>query len=124
MKSIEELRIQPHLIVGSYDARMGMWSGDVEWDDFKGSVIWGYDEPDTNGNGWEHVSISNFNPRKLPSWDVMCRLKDMFFYKTESAVQLHPAEEHYFHGFQRLPNVLHLWRPKDGNWEHLNVGGM
>ena len=45
-----------------------------------------YNDPITNrswqfvfswGGGWEHLSISSIN--KTPSWDLMCKLKEMFW---------------------------------------------
>ena len=35
------------------------------------TVIWSY------GGGWEHVSIDG--KKRMPTWDEMCQLKDMFF---------------------------------------------
>ena len=35
----------------------------------------------SNGEGWEHVSISHRH--KVPSWKTMCELKDMFFAEDE-----------------------------------------
>ena len=66
------------------------------------SVIW------SNGGGWEHVSICPFKRSYTPSWDDMCRLKDMFFCEEETVVQYHPAKSEYVNN---MPNCLHLWRP-------------
>lgn len=66
------------------------------------SVIW------SNGAGWEHVSVAPYNRRIVPSWDDMCRLKDMFFREDETVVQYHPAKSEYVNN---VPNCLHLWRP-------------
>ena len=56
----------------------------------------------------------------------MCRLKDMFFYPEEMVVQLHPPKSEYVSGVEsggvKLENVLHLWRPKDGDFSILNSG--
>lgn len=60
----------------------------------------------SNGEGWEHVSISS--KHKIPSWKTMCMLKDMFFEENEVVMQLHPAKENYVNNH---PNCLHLWRP-------------
>lgn len=120
MKTIEELRQTPHLVVHDlmkqFPVEHQVYDGFVSWPDFTGSVVFGMNE-----NGcMEHVSISSKKRYQLPTWTVMCRLKDMFFRKDEMVVQIHPEESRYFHGFKELPNVLHLWRPKDGNWELLN----
>ena len=86
---------------------------------FCGSAIWGRDEA-----GWEHVSVSSYKAKRLPSWDDMCRVKDIFFEDEEEAVQVHPKASRYLHGVshkgETLENVLHLWRPKDGDWSRLN----
>ena len=66
------------------------------------SVIWSFD------GGWEHVSVSPRKMKQVPSWDYMCKLKDIFFYDEEVVVQFHPAKSQYVN---QLPNCLHLWRP-------------
>ena len=122
MKTLEELRNTPHLVIkGRMDpykipAEYEVYGGMVSWPDFTGSVCFGMNE-----NGcMEHVSISSRKRHQLPTWPVMVRLKNMFFRPDEMVVQIHPEEARYFHGLPGLPNVLHLWRPKDGNWELLN----
>ncbi len=64
------------------------------------------------GMGWEHVSVSY--PNRCPSWDEMCRVKDIFWYESECAVQYHPPKKDYvnFH-----PYCLHLWRKTGENFE-------
>lgn len=93
-----------------------VFTGRVSLNDFEGSAVFGYDE----GHLMEHVSVSHRNPHRLPSWDVMCRIKDMFFYPEEMVVQLHPPGSLYFHGFRDRDNVLHLWRPMNGDFSILN----
>ena len=117
MKTIEELKEARYLCIVFADKRMV--TGWVEFPDlkFRGNVICGFNE-----EGWEHVSIGSHNKKQLPTWEVMARLKDMFWNKDEEVVQIHPAEKNYFHGFADLKNVLHLWRPADGNWELMNKG--
>lgn len=57
------------------------------------------------GMGWEHVSVSY--PNRTPTWDEMCRVKDIFWNEEECVVQYHPPKSEYvnFH-----PYCLHLWR--------------
>ena len=114
MKTLEELKGTPHLCINRVTPLVCY--GWVKWEDFEGTVVFGFDE-----NGFEHVSVSHFNKRKLPTWDVMCRLKNMFFYPEELVVQLHPPESKYLHGVRDLGNVLHLWRPKDGDFSRMNT---
>lgn len=60
----------------------------------------------SNGAGWEHVSVSHNN--RIPSWEEMCIIKDMFFEDEEVVMQLHPKKSEYINC-----NVfcLHLWKP-------------
>ena len=120
MKTLEELKNTPHLVIngklGPFPAEDEVYGGFVSWPDFMGSVVFGMNE----GGRMEHVSISSKKKHQLPTWPVMVRLKNMFFRPEEMVVQIHPAESRYFHGLPDLPNVLHLWRPKDGNFELLN----
>lgn len=64
------------------------------------TVIWSY------CGGWEHVSIDGKN--RMPTWDEMCQLKDMFFDDTECCVQYHPAKSDYVNN---IPYCLHIWKP-------------
>ena len=57
---------------------------------------------------WEHVSVSL--PFRTPNWDVMCKIKDMFWDADDTVMQLHvPPEDH----INNHPYCLHLWRPKN-----------
>ena len=81
---------------------------------------WGADE-----DGWEHVSVSPRGSKResvkpCPTWRQMCDVKRLFWRDDEMAVQLHPAEDDYFHGPTYDTNILHLWRPCDGDWSRLN----
>lgn len=64
------------------------------------TVIWSF------GGGWEHVSICPKN--RLPEWDEMCDVKDMFWNDDECVVQYHPPKSEYVNN---MPNCLHLWKP-------------
>jgi len=61
----------------------------------------------TWGAGWEHVSISPTRKSYTPSWDDMCRLKEVFFKDDEAVIQIHPPKSEYVNN---MPNCLHLWR--------------
>ena len=64
----------------------------------------------SDGMGWEHVSVSVINEQSaLPAWDEMCYVKDLFWDKTDTVFQYHPAEKDYVDN----ANVLHLWSPTD-----------
>lgn len=60
----------------------------------------------SDGAGWEHVSVSKKN--SCPSWDVMCRVKDLFWDSDDCVIQYHPPESEYVNNHS---NCLHLWRP-------------
>ena len=74
----------------------------------------------SDGMGFEHVSISLINIshsgksypiKRCPSWDEMCRMKELFWDDPEDVVlQYHPAKSEYV---SMHPYVLHLWRPVD-----------
>ena len=70
----------------------------------KCSVIWSDCE-----DGMEHVSVSPKKQFRMPSWDDMCVLKDIFFEYEEEAYQIHPKNSQYVNDVE---NCLHLWKPK------------
>ena len=121
MRSLEELKKMPHLSITCRARRYGLdqfhvYDGFVSWHDFEGTVVFGYDE----GECMEHVSVSSRKRKQLPTWEQMQRLKDLFFYPEEMVLQIHPPESKYVHGVNGLNNVLHLWRPMDGDFSILN----
>lgn len=68
-----------------------------------------------NENGWEHVSIE-LCKRRLPTWEEMCYIKDLFWDDEEEVVQIHPKKSEYVD----ITDALHLWRPVNGDWSKLN----
>lgn len=46
------------------------------------TVVWSF------GGGWEHVSVSY--RRRTPTWNEMCKVKEMFWNDEETVVQYHP----------------------------------
>lgn len=80
-----------------FDGGMGMFSsGNLQGM----TVIWSY------GGGWEHVSIDG--KKRMPEWNEMCMLKDMFFEEDECCVQYHPPKSEYVNN---IPYCLHIWKP-------------
>jgi hypothetical protein len=73
----------------------------------------------SDGEGWEHVSVSVYRLgligerlplNRCPTWEEMCRVKDLFWESEECVIQFHPRASEY----RNLhPYVLHLWRPTD-----------
>lgn len=54
---------------------------------------------------WEHVSVST--PNRCPTWDEMCKVKDLFWNELETVVQFHPSSASYVNTH---PYCLHLWK--------------
>lgn len=68
----------------------------------------------SDGMGWEHVSVHVWDGEKealrLPMWDEMCYVKDLFWDAEDVVIQYHPRKSEYV---KTHPFVLHLWRPVD-----------
>jgi len=66
----------------------------------------------SDGEGWEHVSVSvgrkRKEPTRCPTWIEMCYIKDLFWHREDVVIQFHPAEKDYINMHEY---VLHLWRP-------------
>jgi len=58
------------------------------------------------GGGWEHVSIDG--KKRMPEWDEMCLLKEIFWKDDECVVQYHPPKSEYVNN---IKYCLHLWKP-------------
>lgn len=100
MKTPEEIMKTPNLLIAHIQEDGGF--GEIHLLKMNCSVIW------SNGGGWEHVSVAPYKRNYTPSWDDMCRVKDMFWNEEETVVQYHPAKSEYVNN---IPNCLHLWRP-------------
>jgi hypothetical protein len=58
---------------------------------------------------WQHISVSlSF---RCPTWDEMCKVKDLFFDDEDIVVQFHPKKSQYIN---LAKHCLHLWRLNDG----------
>lgn len=55
---------------------------------------------------WEHLSVST--PVKTPTWEQMCKMKEIFWKDDEVCMELHPKKEEYVNNH---PYCLHIWRP-------------
>ena len=99
MRTLEEIKNNPRVIVGqtSYDGGNGIITLPL----WRGSVIWSI------GAGWDHVSVSPDSKRVVPTWDDMCKVKEIFFNDDEAVIQIHPPKDEYVNN---MPNCLHLWR--------------
>ena len=60
------------------------------------------------GEGWDHVSVSLRH--RCPTWEEINWIKNLFFEKYETVIQIHPPLDQYVNVGRY---VLHLWRPWD-----------
>ena len=60
------------------------------------------------GGGWEHLSVST--PNKIPTWEQMCRMKDIFWNDDEVCIEYHPKKSEYVNNHSYC---LHIWKPID-----------
>lgn len=60
------------------------------------------------GMDWEHLSVNPIHERKTPTWELMCRLKDIFWKEDEACVEYHPVKDDYVNN---MPFCLHIWKP-------------
>lgn len=100
MKTLEEIISSNRVIVGNVGIDGGC--GEITMPGWRGTVIW------SDGGGWEHVSVSPYQKRITPSWEDMCKVKDIFFTEEECVVQYHPPKSDYVNN---MTNCLHLWKP-------------
>lgn len=107
MKSLEEIKAIPNLMIERTGADGGcgyLYLGGTKTKPVRVVFSW--------GEGWEHVSVSY--PNRCPTWDEMCRVKDMFWNDEECVVQYHPPKSEYVNIH---PYCLHLWRKCGQNVE-------
>jgi hypothetical protein len=60
------------------------------------------------GEGWDHVSVSLRH--RCPTWEEINWIRNLFFEKEETVIQIHPPHSKYVNVGEY---VLHLWRPWD-----------
>lgn len=102
MKSFDELekyRVS-HPVAGRGDDKNGAFIINLPNSRLSFNVI------ASSGMGWEHVSVST--TERIPKWNEMHQIKELFFEDEEAVMQLHPPKSNYVNNH---PNCLHLWRP-------------
>lgn len=104
MRTLNEILKRPHLIVEQSGPDGGRGRLYIDWKKPNKSavVVW------SNGGGWDHVSVSW--PNRCPSWEEMCRVKDIFFLPEETCIEYHPAASEYVN---QHPYCLHIWKPQN-----------
>lgn len=61
----------------------------------------------SNGEGWDHVSVTVHGLNRCPSWEEMSYVKGLFWSDDECVVQYHPPQALYVNQHKYC---LHLWR--------------
>ena len=64
----------------------------------------------SDGLGWKHVSVTRRDSARVPTWEMMCAVKDLFWEETDWVVQFHPPKSEYVNNH---PGCLHLWQPTE-----------
>lgn len=68
----------------------------------------------SDGLGWEHVSVTvrvkGRQKYEIPTWEIMCWMKEVYWDDEDVVVQYHPKKSEYVNNH---PYVLHLWRPTE-----------
>lgn len=65
----------------------------------------------TRMEGWEHLTVSPQPQRgKVPEWEIMCKVKDIFWEDEECCIEYHPRKSQYINNNE---TCLHIWRPID-----------
>ena len=111
MKTLEEIMESRRIIINQTGLDGG--NGFITLPLWRGTVVW------SDGAGWDHVSVSPESKRITPSWDDMCKLKDIFWGDEEMAIQIHPKKSEYVN---MVENCLHLWSPKDARLREMLEG--
>ncbi len=100
MKSIDEIAKTSNLIIHKNTEAGG--SGLIVYGSLKNcSVMWGRKE----GGLYDHVSISPTN--RIPTWNELCKVKDMFFKDDEECYLVFPKKEQYVNLDKYC---MHIWR--------------
>lgn len=99
MKTVEQIANTPNLLIVENNEFGGI--GQVEFWKFRGTVVWGRAE----GGQYDHVSVSS--PKRIPTWEELCKIKDMFFDDEEECYQVFPKKSEYVNIHK---NCMHIWR--------------
>lgn len=114
MRSFDEIKANKQVKTFAQSYMPGMYGG---WLNIRGEKRDLYYQMSVDGEEYEHVSVHYPNClKKTPSWEVMCKVKDIFWRDDEEVHQIHPSKYEYLHGIGSMENVLHLWRPVKG-WD-------
>lgn len=102
MKTQQEIMDDPRITAAMTGEEGGMgWANIGRSLAAAPQVVWSF------GGGWDHVSVSF--PNRCPTWEEMCRIKEIFFREDECCVEYHPPRSEYVNIH---PYCLHIWRPQ------------
>ena len=59
-------------------------------------------------SGWRHLAVINAQRKVMPSWEIMCRLKEAFFSDDEWVCQFYAPKDI---DIGKADRCLHLWSP-------------
>lgn len=62
----------------------------------------------SDGEGWEHVSVTKEGLHTCPTWEEMCWVKSLFWEPDEACMQLHVADSD---NISDHDYCLHIFRP-------------
>ncbi len=105
------MRHEPNLRIENYRVMTGPFASapGKNWGQFMVGplriISSGATDDNPESAGWEHVSVSVAG--RVPTWDEMCSVKELFWADEECVIQFHPPKSEYVNTH---PYVLHLWR--------------
>lgn len=102
MRQTPNLKVEPYRLLEYSNSSYGN-NGAFQ---FQGPKNQGLRVIVSDGEGWEHVSVSCTN--RCPNWPEMCFIKDLFWGEEETVIQYHPPKSEYVNCH---PNCLHMWKP-------------
>jgi len=80
----------------------------AKWFEHSGMTVILSADTELDGRRWLHVSVAR--PTRLPSWDELRIVKDLFIGPDCKAIQVLPKKSEYVNIH---PHVLHLWHCLD-----------
>lgn len=102
MRDLIEIENNPRIkVIKKAD---GYMAGDISLKGVKCSLVLDWNDVH------EHVSVAPYN-QTIPTWEMMCVLKDTIFREEEEAYQFHPPKSEYVN---IKKNCMHIWRRSDG----------
>ena len=58
----------------------------------------------------EHISITLIHKKRIPTWEEMKAIKDIFFFDEEECYQVFPKKSEYVN---LHPYCMHIWRDRN-----------